>query len=159
MDNVVTVSFKLNGRMTALAVSPLTSLRDALREHLHMTGTKAGCGQGGCGSCTILLDGEPTLSCLMPLALVDGREVSTVEGFNKPGELHPLQQSFYDHFAAQCGYCTSGMILSAKALLDENPSPTREEIAEALSGNLCRCTGYVPIFEAIEAVTQQKQEA
>lgn len=159
MDNIITVSFKLNGRTTALAVSPLTSLRDALREHLHMTGTKAGCGQGGCGSCTVILDGEPTLSCLMPVALVDGREVGTVEGLNKPGDLHPLQQSFYDHFAAQCGYCTSGMILSAKALLDANPSPSREEIAEALSGNLCRCTGYVPIFEAIEDVIHQKQEA
>ncbi len=150
MDNTITVTFKLNGRTTALAVEPLTTLRTALREHLHLHATKAGCGQGGCGSCTVLVDGEPMLACLLPLALVEGRSVTTLEGIGTPAHLHPLQEAFYEHFAAQCGYCTSGMILSAKALLDQNPQPSREEVAAALCGNLCRCTGYLPIIEAVE---------
>lgn len=153
----ITVTFQLNGKTTALAVEPLTTLRTALREHLHLHATKAGCGQGGCGSCTVLVDGEPTLSCLLPLALVEGQAVTTLEGIGVPGELHPLQAAFYDHFAAQCGYCTSGMILAAKALLDHNPIPSREEIAEALCGNLCRCTGYLPIIEAIEDAARQME--
>jgi carbon-monoxide dehydrogenase small subunit len=153
----ITVTFQLNGKTTALAVEPLTTLRTALREHLHLHATKAGCGQGGCGSCTVLVDGEPTLSCLLPVALVEGQSVTTLEGIGGPGELHPLQAAFYDHFAAQCGYCTSGMILAAKALLDRNPTPSREEIMEALSGNLCRCTGYLPIIEAIEDAARQME--
>jgi carbon-monoxide dehydrogenase small subunit len=153
----ITVTFQLNGKTTALAVEPLTTLRTALREHLHLHATKAGCGQGGCGSCTVLVDGEPILSCLLPVALVEGQSVTTLEGIGGPGELHPLQAAFYDHFAAQCGYCTSGMILAAKALLDRNPTPSREEIMEALSGNLCRCTGYLPIIEAIEDAARQME--
>ena len=151
----ITVAFTLNERPTALAVPPLTTLRTALREHLHLHATKAGCGQGGCGSCTVLLDGELALSCLLPLALVEGKRVTTLEGLQTSGDLHPLQRAFYEHFAAQCGYCTSGMILAAKQLLDHNPHPTREEIALALSGNLCRCTGYQPILEAIEDAAER----
>ena len=154
METII-VTFKLNGRTTALAAEPLTTLRTALREHLHMHATKAGCGQGGCGSCTVLLNGEPALSCLLALALVEGQSVTTLEGIGAPGRLHPLQQAFYDNFAAQCGYCTSGMILAAKALLDQNPQPSREEIAAALCGNLCRCTGYTPILDAIEDAAQE----
>lgn len=154
----LTVTFTLNGRPAALAVPPLTTLRTALREHLHLRATKAGCGQGGCGSCTVLVNGAPTLSCLLPIALVEGQEVTTLEGIGRPGRLHPLQEAFYDQFAAQCGYCTSGMILAAKALLDRNPHPSREEIAEALSGNLCRCTGYVPIIEAVEDAARRLEE-
>jgi carbon-monoxide dehydrogenase small subunit len=155
----ITVTFELNGKTAALAVEPLTTLRTALREYLHLHATKAGCGQGGCGSCTVLVDGEPTLSCLLPVALLEGQSVTTLEGIGAPGELHPLQAAFYDHFAAQCGYCTSGMILAAKALLDRNPTPNREEIREALSGNLCRCTGYLPIIEAIEDAARQMEAA
>jgi carbon-monoxide dehydrogenase small subunit len=144
------VSFQLNGRPHAVIVAPLTTLRTALRENLHLHATKAGCGQGGCGSCTVLLDNELVLSCLVPVTLVDGRSVTTLEGIGGPGRLHPLQEAFHDHFAAQCGYCTAGMIVAAKWLLDRNPNPTRAQIQIALAGNLCRCTGYVPIIEAIE---------
>ena len=154
-DNTITVTFKLNVKTTALAAEPLTTLRTALREHLHLHATKAGCGQGGCGSCTVLVNGEPALACLLPLALVDGQLVTTLEGIGSPSQLHPLQQAFHDHFAAQCGYCTSGMIIAAKALLDRNPRPSREEVTAALCGNLCRCTGYTPIVDAIEAAAQE----
>lgn len=155
----ITVTFKLNGRTVALATPPLTSLRDALRDHLHLHATKAGCGQGGCGSCTVLVNGEPVFSCLTLLALVDGQEVTTLEGIGTPSHLHPIQEAFYDHFAAQCGYCSSGMILAAKALLDRNPKPNREEIAEALAGNLCRCTGYLPIIEAVEDAAKRMEKS
>jgi aerobic carbon-monoxide dehydrogenase small subunit len=155
----VSVSFTLNGRSTALAVAPLTTLQTALREHLGLTATKNGCGQGGCGSCTVLVDGKSVLSCLLPLALVEGREVTTLEGIASPGRLHPLQTAFHEHFAAQCGYCAPGMIMAAKALLDRNPHPSRQEIAEALSGNLCRCTGYVAILDAVESVAGTRAES
>jgi len=158
MDHPITVTFKLNGKPTALAVEPLTTLRSALREHVHLHATKAGCGQGGCGSCTVLVNVEPTLSCLLPLALVAGQSVTTLEGIGTPSHLHPLQQSFHDHFAAQCGYCTSGMIMAAKALLDQNPQPSRDEIASALCGNLCRCTGYTPILDAVEDAAEQMRQ-
>jgi carbon-monoxide dehydrogenase small subunit len=153
--DTITVTFTLNGRPTALAVTSLTTLRTALREHLHLHATKAGCGQGGCGSCTVLLNGEPVLSCLLLLAHVEGQLITTLEGLDGAGALHPLQEAFHTHFAAQCGYCTPGMILAAKALLDRNPHPSRAEIAQALSGNLCRCTGYEPIIEAIEAAAER----
>lgn len=155
----ITVTFKLNGKTTAVAVEPLASLRTVLREHLHLHATKAGCGQGGCGSCTVLVNGEPVLSCLMLAALADGQEVTTLEGIGTAQHMHPLQAAFFDKFAAQCGYCSPGMIVAAKALLDKNPHPTRAEIAEALAGNLCRCTGYVAILDAIEDVVTQMQEA
>ena len=148
---MVTVSFKLNGRPVAAVAGPVESLRDLLREKLQVHAVKAGCGQGGGGSCTVLLNGEPIVSCLTPAVVADGQEVTTLEGIGTPAKLHPLQEAFYDNFAAQCGYCTSGMITVAKALLDRNPHPAREEIVEALSGNVCRCTGYVPIIAAIQA--------
>lgn len=150
----LTVSFKLNSMPVAVIAKPLESLRDVLRERLQVHSVKAGCGQGGCGSCTVLLNGEPIASCCTPANVVEGQEVTTLEGIGTPLKLHPLQQAFYDNFAAQCGYCTPGMILVAKALLDHNPHPTREEIVGALSGNLCRCTGYIPIIAAIEQVAK-----
>jgi carbon-monoxide dehydrogenase small subunit len=155
----IAVAFTLNGKPAMAAVKPLESARSLLREHLRMTATKAGCGQGGCGSCTILVGGEPVLSCLLPAALLDGTEVTTLEGVGTPANLHPLQEAFYQNFATQCGYCTSGMILTAKALLDRVPPggarPSREEIVRAMSGNICRCTGYAPIIQAIEAAADQ----
>lgn len=154
MDTSV-VSFKLNGKPVAAVVRPLQSLRDVLREELHVHSVKAGCGQGGCGSCTVLLNGEPVASCCTPVAVVEGQAVTTVEGIGTPTKLDPLQRAFFDNFAAQCGYCTPGVILVAKALLDHNPHPTREDITNALSGNVCRCTGYVPIIAAIEQVAQK----
>ncbi len=149
---LLTITFKLNGRPAAVVASPLNNLRDVLREKLQILTVKAGCGQGGCGSCTVLLNGEPVVACLTPIANVQGQGITTLEGIGTPLKLHPLQQAFYDNFAAQCGYCSAGMITVAKALLDHNPHPTREQIVDALSGNVCRCTGYVPIIEAIEQV-------
>lgn len=152
---LVTISFKLNNRPAAVVASPLQNLRDVLREQLQVLAVKAGCGQGGCGSCTVLLNGEPVVSCLTPIVNVQGQEITTLEGIGTPKNLHPLQQAFYDNFAAQCGYCSSGMITVAKALLDRNPHPTREQIIDALAGNVCRCTGYVPIITAIEQVAKR----
>lgn len=154
MMDLVTITFKLNNRPVAVVASPLQNLRDVLREQLQMMAVKAGCGQGGCGSCTVLLNGEPVVSCLTPVVNVQGQEIMTLEGIGTPNKLHPLQQAFYENFAAQCGYCSGGMITVAKALLDHNPHPTREQIVDALSGNVCRCTGYVPIIEAIETVAK-----
>jgi carbon-monoxide dehydrogenase small subunit len=140
--------FELNGRPTEVMAGPLATLNHVLREQLQLKAAKAGCRQGGCGSCTVLVDGEPVLSCLLPVANVAGRSVSTVEGW--AGE-DPLQRIFHERFAVQCGYCAPGMLMSARALLDRNPSPTREEIAEAIAGNVCRCTGYQSIIDAIAA--------
>ena len=153
--DMVTISFKLNGRPVAAVVKPLESLRDVLREKLHVNSVKAGCGQGGCGSCTVLLNGEPIVSCSTPAVVAEGQEITTVEGVGTPFHLNPLQQAFYDNFATQCGFCTPGMLLVSKALLDHNPHPTREQIVEALSGNVCRCTGYVPIIAAIQEAAQK----
>jgi carbon-monoxide dehydrogenase small subunit len=153
---LVTISFKLNSRPVAVVAEPMQNLRDVLREKLDVLTVKAGCGQGGCGSCTVLLNGEPVVSCLTPIVNVQGQEITTLEGIGTFNKLHPLQQAFYDNFAAQCGYCTSGMITVAKALLDHNPHPTREQIVDALAGNVCRCTGYVPIIEAIESVAETR---
>lgn len=153
---LATISFTLNNRPVAVVTSPLDNLRDVLREQLQMLAVKAGCGQGGCGSCTVLLNGEPVVACLIPIANVQGQSVTTLEGIGTPLHLHPLQQSFYDHFAAQCGYCSAGMLTVAKALLDHNPQPSREEIVDALAGNVCRCTGYLPIIEAIEDVADSR---
>lgn len=149
------VNFTLNGRETEVMVKPLTTLQTLLREQLGEMATKEGCKQGGCGSCTVLVNGEPVNSCLLPVEDVARQSVTTLDGITSLEELHPLQQAFLDNLAMQCGYCTPGMILVAKALLDHNPDPSRAEIAEALSGNVCRCTGYQPIVQAIEAAAQQ----
>ena len=152
---LLTISFKLNGRPVAVVAEPMENLRDVLREKLQVLTVKAGCGQGGCGSCTVLINGEPVVGCLTPIANVRGAEITTLEGIGSFNKMHPLQQAFYDNFAAQCGYCTSGMITVAKALLDHNPHPSHEEIVDAFAGNVCRCTGYVPIIQAIEKVANR----
>jgi len=144
------IRFKLNGREIEAEVEPNTLLLNLLRERLHLTGAKYGCGIGECGACTVLLDGEPILSCLTLAVEVDGREITTIEGLAENGELHPLQRAFLEEGAVQCGFCTPGMILTAKALLDENPNPSEDEIREYLKGNLCRCTGYVNIIRAVK---------
>ncbi|GAB4541132.1 MAG: (2Fe-2S)-binding protein [Anaerolineae bacterium] len=149
------VSFRLNGRETEVMVRPLTTLQTLLREQLGLTATKTGCRQGGCGSCTVLVNGEPMLSCLLPVEDVEGQEVTTLEGLAQNGELHAIQEVFYEKFAIQCGYCTPGMIMVSKALLDRNPHPSRAEIIEALTGNYCRCTGYEPIIQAVDEAARR----
>jgi carbon-monoxide dehydrogenase small subunit len=149
------VSFVLNGRDVEVMVKPMTTLQSLLREQLGFTATKIGCRQGGCGSCTVLVNGESMLSCLLPVEDVAGRQVTTLEGLTPLEGLHPLQEAFLDNFATQCGYCTPGMILTSKALLDRNPNPSREEIVAALSGNICRCTGYEPIIQAVQDAAQR----
>jgi carbon-monoxide dehydrogenase small subunit len=144
------VSFYLNGREVEVMVKPLTTLQYLLREDLGYTAAKTGCKQGGCGSCTVLVNGEPMMSCLLPVEDVEGQQVLTLEGLSQNGALHPIQEAFFEKFAIQCGYCTPGMILVAKALLERSPQPAREEILSALTGNYCRCTGYEPIIQAIE---------
>ncbi len=146
------IRFVLNGKEMEVEVPSHWTLLRLLREKLGLTGTKEGCGIGECGACTVLLDGLPVNSCLILVPKVEGRRVETVEGLGSRESLHPLQRSFIEHGAVQCGFCTPGMLMSAKALLDKNPKPTREEIKEAISGNLCRCTGYQQIIEAIEAL-------
>jgi len=144
----VPLQFTVNGQEQAEFVEPGALLVDVLRDKLGLTGTKNGCGQGTCGACTVMVDGEPQLSCLIPAQRVEGRSVETLEGLAS-GELHPLQKSFSENFAVQCGFCTSGMILAAKWLLDRNPNPSRAEVVDAISGNICRCTGYEPIIDAV----------
>lgn len=149
------VSFTLNGREVEVMVKPLTTLQSLLRTDLGYTAVKTGCKQGGCGSCTVLVNGEPMMSCLLPVEDVEGQQVVTLEGLSQNGALHPIQEAFFEKFAIQCGYCTPGMILVAKALLERNPHPGREEILSALTGNYCRCTGYEPIIQAIETAGQR----
>lgn len=152
--NTVHVRVRLNGEWREVDVPPYYRLLDLIRTTFGLTGTKEGCGEGECGACTVLLDGMAVDSCLMMAFQADGRDVLTIEGL-AGDELHVLQQSFIDRGAVQCGYCTPGMILSAKALLDKNPRPTRQEIKVALSGNLCRCTGYQKILDAVETAANQ----
>jgi carbon-monoxide dehydrogenase small subunit len=156
-DQPISIKLSVNQSMYGLAVYPNETLLDVLRGYLGLTGTKKGCGTGECGSCTILLDGEPVNACLVLAVDADGKEVTTIEGLVNGEQLHPLQHSFVEHGAIQCGYCTPGMIMTAKALLDKNPHPTKNEILEALSGNLCRCTGYAKIVEAISAMTRKRK--
>jgi aerobic carbon-monoxide dehydrogenase small subunit len=144
------VTFELGGHEVEVMVRPMTTLQAVLRYQLGLTATKEGCRQGGCGSCTVLVDDEPMLSCLLPVEDVAGRRVTTLESLTPAEGLHPIQQAFVDTNAFQCGYCTPGMVMIAKALLDRDPAPGTDDIEAALTGNICRCTGYRPIVEAIE---------
>lgn len=149
------VSFNLNGKPVEVLVSPLTTLQTLLRYDLNFTATKSGCKQGSCGSCTVLVNGEPMLSCLLPVENIQNQEILTLEGLTSNGDLHPIQQTFYETFAVQCGFCTPGMIMVSKALLDRNPEPSRKEVVDAITGNYCRCTGYEPIIRAVQSSAQQ----
>jgi carbon-monoxide dehydrogenase small subunit len=151
-----TISFILNGEPVEVEIEPHLTLLQLLRDNLELTGTKEGCGMGECGACTILLDGKAVNSCIFPALEIEGRKVITIEGLtDAQGNLHPIQKAFIEHGAVQCGFCTPGMVLSAKALLDENPKPSEEEIRNGIAGNLCRCTGYLQIIQAIKAVSEQ----
>jgi carbon-monoxide dehydrogenase small subunit len=146
--------FTVNNQPVELMIEPHLTLSEVLRESLALTGTKEGCGTGDCGACTVLLNGDPVSSCLMLAAEADGMEITTVEGLAKNDELHPVQQAFIDHGAVQCGFCTPGILMSSVALLARNPKPSEEDIREALSGNLCRCTGYDKIVRAVQAAAE-----
>ncbi len=149
------ISFTLNGDHVELEVEPHLTLLQLLRDKLELTGTKEGCGMGECGACTVLLDGKAVNSCILPAQEVEGKSVTTIEGLtDAQGNLHPIQKAFIEHGAIQCGFCTPGMVLSAKALLDENPKPTDEEVRNGIAGNICRCTGYLQIVEAIKSVSK-----
>ena len=152
------LKLKVNEESYEVYAEPWQVLRDVLREELGLTGVKEGCDTGNCGACSVLIDGKVVKSCLVLASQATGKEITTIEGLAKNGNLHPLQQAFIDHFAVQCGFCTPGMILSAKALLDENPQATEEDIGYALHGNLCRCTGYFKIVEAVMAAQGQLQQ-
>jgi len=149
------ISFTLNGEKIEALTSDNETFLDFIRDTIGLTGTKKGCEEGECGACTILLDGNPVNSCLLLAREVAGKEVITIEGLASDGKLTPLQQAFIDKWAIQCGYCTPGMVMSAKALLDSNPNPTELEIRDAIAGNLCRCTGYAKIVEAIHSAAEQ----
>jgi aerobic carbon-monoxide dehydrogenase small subunit len=155
MSSLDPLRFRLNGHPASVPCEPARILLDLLREDLQLTGTKRGCDLGTCGCCTVLLDGRPTLSCLTLARLVEGRSVETVEGITPTQGLSPVQRAFVDHGATQCGFCTPGFIMTATALLAHHPHPTREEIEKAIAGNLCRCTGYTKIIEAIEAAARE----
>ena len=152
--NKVIINFLLNGKEVSMAVDPEVTLLHLLREELFLTGTKEGCGSGECGACTVLMDGIAVNSCLVSAPQINGTEILTIEALEQDGKLDRLQQSFIDHHAVQCGFCTPGMLMSAKALLIKNPHPSQEEIKIALSGNLCRCTGYQNIIAAVEGVIE-----
>ncbi len=149
------VSIKVNGRAEEVIAGAVTTLQDVLRNNLDYTSVKDGCSQGGCGACSVIVDGELRLSCLTPVQEVDGSEVVTLEGLNLSNSITALQQKFIEKYAAQCGFCTPGMMVAITALLDRNANPSRDEIAEALAGNICRCTGYLPIIEAVESVVAE----
>lgn len=152
-----TVRFILNGKPVTAEVTPEQLLVDLLRDDLGLTGTKKGCGVGECGACTIIIDGKAVNSCLVLAATADGCKLETIEGVSDGNKLHRLQQAFIDHGAVQCGFCTPGMIISAKALLDEKPQPSRKDIEVALSGNMCRCTGYKKIVDAVQSAAGTKE--
>jgi carbon-monoxide dehydrogenase small subunit len=147
------IELRVNGESHELAVEPQRTLLEVLREDLGLTGAKEACGTGECGACTVLIDGKPILSCLTLAIEAQGKGITTIEGLSTTGELHPLQKAFIQYGAIQCGYCTSGMILNAKSILDENPRASRDEILKGLEGNLCRCTGYNKILEAVMAAS------
>ena len=155
MSSLLLVELVVNGEPHGVAIAQQRTLLEVLREDLDLTGTKHGCELGECGACTVLMDGEPPLSCLTLAIEAEGREITTVEGLATADGLHPLQNAFAELSAAQCGYCTPGMLLTAKALLDANPAPTLGETKQALSGNLCRCTGYAKILEAVSLAAER----
>ncbi len=149
------LEIKVNGRDHQVVVDAKASLLTVLREHLHITGPKVGCETGDCGACSVLVDGKLRRACLTNALSVQGAEVVTIEGVGGSGRLHPIQKAFYENHASQCGFCTPGMIMASKALLDENPNPTEMEIKEALAGNLCRCTGYINIIRAVKDAAEK----
>jgi carbon-monoxide dehydrogenase small subunit len=148
----------VNGKHYELSVKPWVTLLDLLRDELGFTGTKEGCGIGECGACTVIMEGKTVNSCLVLAHEADGKEITVIEGLAQGEELHPLQEAFIEHGAIQCGFCTSGMIMSAKALLDENPNPTDDEIKRGIQGNFCRCTGYSKILKSIKAAAQKGEK-
>ena len=156
MDAKITLI--VNGDERTVVTDPARSLLDVLREEFHLTGTKYGCGEGQCGACTVLMDGKQTLSCVTPVAMVDKKKITTIEGFADGDSLHPIQQAFLDEGAIQCGYCSSGMILAAAALLKNNPKPTDKQITEWMNGNICRCNGYTKILNAVRRAAAQIAE-
>jgi carbon-monoxide dehydrogenase small subunit len=158
MADVMKLRLKLNGTWREVETRPDRLLLDLLREDLGLTGTKKGCEEGECGACTVIMNGKAVVSCLIPAFKANGAEIVTVEGMAREDRLHPLQQAFWEEGAVQCGYCTPGMLLSAKALLDENPEPGVEEVKMAISGNLCRCTGYTKIIRAIQSAAEKMRD-
>jgi len=155
---VATIQFSVNGESRYVQIAPMKRLLDVLREDLHLTGTKEGCGEGECGSCSVRMNGELVNSCLVPVLQAAGADIQTVEGLGKRGALHPLQQAFLDCGGAQCGICTPGMLMAATQLLSIKPHPTMAEIREGLAGNLCRCTGFTRIFESVVAAATKADE-
>ncbi|MCR4431147.1 MAG: (2Fe-2S)-binding protein [Tepidanaerobacteraceae bacterium] len=149
------LNLKVNGATYSVSVKADMTLLEVLRDKLHITSPKVGCNTGDCGACSVILDGQLVKSCITNALMADGKEVVTLEGLSKPGKLHPIQEAFHQYGASQCGFCTPGMIMASKALLDQNPNPTDEEIREALSGNLCRCTGYVNIIKAVKEAAKK----
>ncbi|HEV8370599.1 MAG TPA: (2Fe-2S)-binding protein [Pyrinomonadaceae bacterium] len=150
------IQFKVNGQSRTVEVFPMARLLDVLREELQLTGTKEGCGEGECGACTVIIDGQIVNSCLIPVAQASGADITTIEGVAGESQLHAVQQAFIDYGGAQCGICTPGMILAAVDLLKRNPAPTEADIRNGLAGNLCRCTGYIKIFESVVSAWQQR---
>ena len=148
------IKLEVNDKFHEINIQPGESLLDVLRERLGLTGARRGCSGGGCGTCTVLLDSKPVYSCMVFAAQADGKKVTTIEGLVRNGRLNPLQEAFIEYGAVQCGYCTPGQIMAAKALLDKNAEPTEEEVKEAIAGNLCRCTGYVKIIQAIQGAAE-----
>jgi carbon-monoxide dehydrogenase small subunit len=151
------IKITVNGEIHELTIKPWRTLLEVIREELKLTGTKEGCGLGECGACTVIMDGKTVNSCLVLASEADGKEILTIEGLADGDKLHPIQEAFVIHGGMQCGFCTSGMILSAKALLEKNPNPTEEEIKEGISGNFCRCTGYSKIIESIQTAAKNLQ--
>ena len=149
------ITFNVNNESRTVDVFPMARLLDVLREQLHLTGTKEGCGEGECGACTVILDGQIVNSCLVPMAQVNGSNITTIEGVAHNDQLHAVQQAFIDHGGAQCGICTPGMVLAAVVLLNRNPEPSEADIRNGLAGNLCRCTGYMKIFESVVRAYQK----
>ncbi len=150
----IPVTLRVNGESYELMIAPYRTLLDVLREEIHLTGSKKGCDVGDCGACTVLLDGKPVNACLVVAATAEGSEIMTIEGLAQDGNLHPLQQAFVKEGAVQCGFCTPGILVSLKALFDQNSAPSMDEVKAAVSGNLCRCTGYAKIFKAVESIIQ-----